>query len=31
MVHFVAGLLLVGVALYDLAKNWDVLKLFLRL
>jgi len=30
VVNFFAGLLLVGVALYDLAKNWDVLKLFLR-
>ena len=31
IVNLVAGLLLVGVALYDLAKNWDLLKLFLRL
>ena len=30
VVNFFAGLLLVGVAVYDLAKNWDVLKLFLR-
>jgi cytochrome c-type biogenesis protein len=31
IVNLVAGLLLVGVALYDLAQNWDLLKLFLRL
>jgi cytochrome c biogenesis protein CcdA len=28
---FIGGLLLIGVALYDLAKNWDLLKLFLQL
>ena len=31
IVNFVAGLLLVGVALYDLATNWDVLKLFFKI
>jgi cytochrome c-type biogenesis protein len=28
-VNFIGGLLLIGVALYDLAKNWELLKLFL--
>jgi cytochrome c-type biogenesis protein len=29
IVNFVGGLLLIGVALYDLIKNWDLLKIFL--
>ena len=29
-VNFIGGLLLIGVALYDLNKNWDLLKIFLR-
>jgi cytochrome c-type biogenesis protein len=28
-INFIGGLLLIGVALYDLAKNWELLKLFL--
>ena len=28
-VNFIGGLLLIGVALYDLNKNWELLKLFL--
>jgi cytochrome c-type biogenesis protein len=28
IVNFVGGLLLIGVAIYDLNKNWDLLKLF---
>jgi cytochrome c-type biogenesis protein len=28
-VNFIGGLLLIGVALYDLNKNWDLLKIFL--
>lgn len=29
-VNFIGGLLLMEVALYDLAKNWEILKLFFR-
>jgi cytochrome c-type biogenesis protein len=29
IVNFIGGLLLVGVALYDLSKNWELLQLFL--
>lgn len=29
IVNFVGGLLLIGVAFYDLIKNWDLLKIFL--
>ena len=29
-VNFIGGLLLIGVALYDLVKNWELLKIFLR-
>jgi cytochrome c-type biogenesis protein len=29
-VNFIGGLLLIGVALYDLNKNWELLKLFFR-
>ena len=29
-VNFVGGMLLIGVALYDLVKNWELLYLFLR-
>ena len=28
IVNFVGGLLLIGVAIYDLSKNWDMLRLF---
>ena len=28
-VNLIGGLLLIGVALYDLAKNWELLKLYL--
>jgi len=30
-VNFVGGLLLIGVAIYDLIKNWELLRLFFRL
>jgi cytochrome c-type biogenesis protein len=30
MVNFIGGLLLVGVAIYDLSKNWELLRLFFR-
>ena len=30
IINFIGGLLLIGVALYDLNKNWDLLKIFLR-
>jgi cytochrome c-type biogenesis protein len=29
IVNFIGGLLLIGAALYDLIKNWDLLKIFL--
>jgi cytochrome c-type biogenesis protein len=29
MINFLGGLLLIGAAFYDLAKNWELLKLFL--
>lgn len=29
-VNFVGGLLLIGVAIYDLAKNWELLQIFIR-
>ena len=29
-VNFIGGLLLIGVALYDLVKNWELLYIFLR-
>jgi cytochrome c-type biogenesis protein len=29
-VNFIGGLLLIGVALYDLAKNWELLQLFFK-
>jgi hypothetical protein len=28
IVNFLGGLLLVGVAIYDLSKNWELLRLF---
>ena len=30
IVNFIGGLLLVGVAIYDLSKNWELLRLFFR-
>ena len=30
IVNFIGGLLLIGVAVYDLAKNWELLKLFFK-
>jgi cytochrome c-type biogenesis protein len=30
MVNFIGGLLLVGVAIYDLSQNWELLQLFFR-
>ena len=30
IVNFIGGLLLIGIALYDLAKNWELLKIFLK-
>ena len=30
VVNFISGLLLVGVAVYDLSKNWELLRLFLN-
>jgi cytochrome c-type biogenesis protein len=30
VVNFIGGLLLVGVAIYDLIKNWDLMQLFFR-
>jgi cytochrome c-type biogenesis protein len=30
IVNFIGGLLLVGIAVYDLAKNWDLLRLFYK-
>ena len=30
IVNFIGGLLLVGVAVYDLSKNWELLQLFFR-
>ena len=30
IVNFIGGLLLVGVAIYDLGQNWELLRLFLR-
>jgi cytochrome c-type biogenesis protein len=30
IVNFLGGLLLVGVAIYDLSKNWELLRLFFR-
>jgi cytochrome c-type biogenesis protein len=30
VVNFIGGLLLVGVAVYDLSKNWELLRLFFR-
>jgi cytochrome c-type biogenesis protein len=29
IVNFISGLLLVGIAIYDLSKNWELLRLFL--
>ena len=29
-VNLISGLLLVGIAIYDLGKNWDALRLFIR-
>ncbi|MEO7838140.1 MAG: hypothetical protein ABIU06_02210 [Anaerolineales bacterium] len=28
--NFIGGLLLIGVAIYDLAKNWELLQLFYK-
>ena len=30
IVNFIGGLLLVGVAIYDISKNWEFLRLFIR-
>jgi cytochrome c-type biogenesis protein len=30
IVNFISGLLLVGVAIYDISKNWEFLQLFIR-
>ena len=30
IINLFGGLLLIGVALYDLAKNWELLKLFFK-
>jgi cytochrome c-type biogenesis protein len=30
MVNFIGGLLLVGVAIYDISKNWEFLRLYIR-
>jgi len=30
IVNFIAGLLLIGVVIYDLNKNWELLRLFIK-